>query len=98
MPLENNSDMYYELFEDKKAIKFMNQHNDDENLINRIHDKYCRLAVNPYKEAESSFKSKKCLKSKKTRVGDYRIIYFVNGSTNEFEIIDIGYGRSIYKK
>lgn len=35
---------------------------------------------------------------KKTRVGDYRIIYFINESTKEVEIIDIGPRRSIYKK
>ena len=59
MPSENNSEMYYELFEDKKAIKFMDKHFADKNLINRIYDKYYQLSINPYKEAESSFKSKK---------------------------------------
>ena len=98
MPSENSSETCYELFEDKKAIKFMDKHLDDEELINRIHDKYYRLAVNPYNEAESSFKSRKCPKCMKTRVGSYRIIYFVNELTKEVEIIDIGPRRSIYKK
>ena len=98
MPSENSSKICYELFEDKKAIKFMDKHVGDEELINRIYEKYYRLAVNPYNEAESSFKSRKCPKCKKTRVGDYRIIYFINESTKEVEIIDIGPRRSIYKK
>lgn len=98
MPSENNSGTYYELFEDKKAIKFMDNHFDDEKLINRIHEKYYRLAINPYNEAESSFKSRKCPKCMKTRVGPYRIIYFINELTKEVEIIDIGPRRSIYKK
>ena len=34
----------------------------------------------------------------KTRVGPYRIIYFINELTKEVEIIDIGPRRSIYKK
>ena len=34
----------------------------------------------------------------KTRVGTYRIIYFVNELTKEVEIIDIGPRKSIYKK
>lgn len=98
MPSENNSEVHYELFEDKKAIRFMDNHSDDEKLISRIHGKYYQLAVDPYKEAESSFRSRKCPKCKKTGVGDYRIIYFINESTKEVEIIDIGPRRSIYKK
>lgn len=50
------------------------------------------------KESENSFKSKKCPKCKKTRVGGYRIIYFINEPTKEVEIIDIGPRKSIYKK
>ena len=98
MSSENDSDLQYELFEDRKAIRFMDQHSNDEKLIKRMHEKYYQLAINPYKEAESSFKSKKCPKCKKTRVGDFRIIYFINESTKEVEIIDIDPRRSIYKK
>ncbi|WP_407382104.1 type II toxin-antitoxin system RelE family toxin [Methanobrevibacter sp.] len=98
MPSENSSKICYELFEDKKAIKFMDKHFDDERLINRIYDKYHRLVVDPYNEAESSFKSRKCPKCMKTRVGSYRIVYFVNELTKEVEIIDIGPRKSIYKK
>ena len=98
MPSENNPEVQYELFEDKKAINFMDNHLYDEKLIKRIYGKYYLLSINPYKEAESSFKSRKCPKCKKTRVGNYRIIYFINESTKEVEIIDIGPRRSIYKK
>ena len=37
MPSENNPEVQYELFEDKKAIKFMDNHSDDEKLIKRIY-------------------------------------------------------------
>ena len=94
----NSSDVNYELFEDKRAIKFMDKHSDDEKLIRRIYSKYRLLARDPYNEAESSFKSRKCPKCKKTRVGNYRIIYFIKESTKEVEIIDIGPRRTIYKK
>ncbi len=95
----NSYKVCYELFEDKRAIKFMDKNDDDnETLINRIPNKYYQLAIDPYKEAESSFKSRKCRKCKKTRVGNYRIIYFINESTKEVEIIDIGPRRTIYKK
>ena len=97
MPL-NSSEVQYELFEDKRAIKFMDKNAADENLIRRIYNKYYQLAIDPYKEAESSFKSRKCPKCKKTRVGNYRLIYFINESTKEVEIIDIGPRRTIYKK
>ena len=69
MPSENNPELHYELFEDKKAIKFMDSHSDDEKLIKRIYGKYHQLSIDPYNEAESSFKSRKCPKCKKTRVG-----------------------------
>ena len=88
----------YEIFEDKKAIKFMDKYSNNEDLINRIHDKYLLLAIRPYKEAERSFKSKKCPKCKKTRVGKYRIIYFIDELKKEIEIIDIGPRGTIYKK
>lgn len=70
----------------------------DETLIKRIHSKYYLLAIDSYKEAESSFKSRKCPNCKKTRVGNYRIIYFIKESTKEVEIIDIDSRRTIYKK
>ena len=72
----NSPNVNYELFEDKRAIKFMDKHSDDEKLVRRIYNKYRLLANDPYNEAESSFKSIKCPKCKKTRVGEYRIIYF----------------------
>ena len=58
MPSESNSEVNYELFEDRRAIKFMDNHSDDEKLIKRIHGKYYQLAIDSYKEAESSFRSK----------------------------------------
>ena len=48
----------YEIFEDKKVIKFLDKHFNDIDLKNRIEEKYYGLAVNPYKEAQNSFKSK----------------------------------------
>lgn len=88
----------YEIFEDKKVIKFLDKHFNDIDLKNRIEEKYYGLAVNPYKEAQNSFKSKKCPKCKKTRMENYRIIYFINESRKEIEIIDIGLRKNIYKK
>ncbi len=44
MPSENNPEVQYELFEDKKAIKFMDNHFHDEKLIKRIYDKYHLLS------------------------------------------------------
>ena len=39
----NSYKVRYELFEDKRAIKFMDKNADDETLINRIHGKYYQL-------------------------------------------------------
>ena len=76
----------------------MDKHSDNEKLLRRIYNKYLLLARDPYNEAESSFVSRKCPKCKKTRVGNYRIIYFIKESTKEVEIIDIGLRKVIYKK
>ena len=47
MPSENNPELHNELFEDKKAIKFMDSHSDDEKLIKRIYGKYHQLSIDP---------------------------------------------------
>ena len=70
MPSKDNPKTYYDLFEDKKAIKFMDKHCDDEEILNRIYDKYYQLSIDQYKEAESSFRSKKCPKCKKNKSGN----------------------------
>ena len=44
MSSKNNLEGYYELFEDKKAIKFMDSYSGDEKLIKRIRGKYYQLA------------------------------------------------------
>ena len=95
---KNFNETNYEIFEDKRVIKFLDNHYNNSNLQNRLEDKYYWLSINPYKEAEKSFKSKKCPKCKKTRIGDYRIIYFIYESKKEVEIIDIGLRKNIYKK
>lgn len=98
MQSDQEKNEFYELFEDKKAKKFMEKHSHNIDLQNRIYDKYLDLSINPYKESEKTFKSKKCPKCKKTRVGEYRIIYYINELKKEIEIIDIGPRKNIYKK
>ena len=44
MSSKNNLEGYYELFEDKKAIKFIDSYSGDEKLIKRIRGKYYQLA------------------------------------------------------
>ena len=75
---EDNYDKSYEIYEDKKAIKFMDKINQDTDLKDRIQSQYLNLSVDSYKVAEGHFQSKKCPKCKKTRVGNYRIIYFIH--------------------
>lgn len=98
MQLGEGNKPIYDVFEDKLAIKFREKHSNDIELQNRIEDKYYKLSINPIKESEDGFKSKKCPKCKKTRVGNYRIIYYINKSRNAVEIIDIGIRKNIYKK
>lgn len=98
MPLNQEEDSIYRIFEDKLAVKFRDNHINDVNLQNRIDNKYIDLSIDPYAEAEKSFKSNRCPKCLKTRIGDYRIIYYIYQSKKEIQIIDIGHRRKIYKK
>lgn len=77
---EERNEFVYDIFEDKRVIKYREKHTEDNDLQNRIDDKYLMLSIDPYKEAENSFKSFKCPKCKKTRIGDYRMIYFIHES------------------
>ena len=56
------------------------------------------ISEDPFQKQNKQLKSKKCPKCKKTRMGNYRIIYFINESRKEIEIIDIGLRKNIYKK
>ena len=95
---EDINDLVYDIFEDKRVIKYREKHEEDTDLQNRIDDKYILLSINPYKESENSFKSSKCPKCKKTRIGDHRMIYFIHESRKEIEIIDFDLRKKIYKK
>lgn len=95
---EDVNNFVYDIFEDKRVIKYREKHKEDTALQNRIDNKYLLLSINPDKEAEDSFKSPKCPKCKKTRIGDYRMIYFIHESRKEIEIIDFDLRKKIYKK
>ncbi len=95
---KESNKVHYEIFEDKRVIKFLDKHINNKQLQDRIEDKYYWLSLNPYKEAEKSFKSQKCPKCKKTRMGEYRLIFYIHESTKEIEIVDIGLRKNIYKK
>ena len=97
LDLENKDSVFYRIIEDRRAIKFRNKSRDI-NLMERINDKYFKLSVDPYSEAEDSFRSRKCPKCLKTNVGGYRIIYVVDNSQHIVLILDIGPRKNIYKK
>lgn len=90
--------MNYRVFKDKNVEKFLDKNSYDVKLIERVEKKILELSENPYLCAERSFKSRKCPKCKKTRIGDYRIIYHISDNTNFVELIDIGLRKNIYKK
>lgn len=71
---KEDNESHYEIFEDKRVIKFLDKHINDNDLQERIEDKYYWLSLNPYKEAEKSFKSHKYPKTMKMD----RFILFMN--------------------
>ena len=90
--------MSYRVFKDKRVEKYLDNNSDNIELIERIEKKILDLSKNPYLCAEDSFKSRKCPKCNKTRVGDYRIIYHISKRAKIVELIDIGPRKNIYKK
>jgi len=90
--------MVYEIYEDKRAIRFKHRHRRDKDLLTRINKQYVELSKNPYRCAEEYFESKKCPKCKKKREGDYIMIYYIYESSKTVEIVDADHRKKIYKK
>lgn len=81
--------MKYELFEHDRVTKFFNKHRNDKELLIRINKKYKDILINPYSTNFKQLKTTKCPKCHRARVGDYRIIFYINELNREIEIIDI---------
>ena len=92
-----NDIMSYRVFKDKRVEKYLDNHSDNTELIERIEKRILDLSKDPYFYADS-FKSKKCPNCKKTRVGNYRIIYYISKRAKLVELIDIGPRKKVYKK
>lgn len=56
------------------------------------------ITKNPYNKSNKQLKSKKCPKCKRYRIGNYRIVYYINKEQKIIEFIDIDDRASIYKK
>ncbi len=88
--------MSYSIYEHKDASKFRKKHNNNKQLIKRILLKYNEIKQNPNNPQFKQLKSKKCPKCKRTRVGNYRIIFFT--SKNNIEIVSIIYRKDEYSQ
>ena len=47
---EDVNNFVYDIFEDKRVIKYREKHKEDTDLQNRIDNKYLLLSINPDKE------------------------------------------------
>ena len=56
------------------------------------------ITKNPFDSSNKQLKSKKCPKCKRYRVGDYRIVYYINTKKEFVEFIDVDDRASIYRK
>ena len=88
--------MTYSIYEHKEATKFRKKHEKDKDLLKRILLKYNEIKENPHDSQFKQLKSSKCPQCKRTRVGNYRIIFFV--SKKDIEIVSIITRRDNYKK
>lgn len=89
--------MNYELFEHDRVSKFLKKHKNDKKLLLRINKKYLDILKNPYDSSYKELTSVKCPKCHRARVGDYRIIFYVNERKKQIEIIDIIPRKDNYK-
>ncbi|WP_323737218.1 type II toxin-antitoxin system RelE/ParE family toxin [Methanosphaera sp. ISO3-F5] len=56
------------------------------------------ITKNPFNSTNRQLKSKKCPKCKRYRVGNYRIVYYVNTKKKFVEFIDVDDRANIYRK
>ena len=70
--------MKYQIYEDKLATKFICKNLKNKELTKQIKEKYKELETDPYSSIDNTFKSKKCPRCKKTRIGNYRLIFFIS--------------------
>lgn len=89
--------MSYKLFEHDRVKKFFKKHEKDKKLLLRISKKYHEILENPYKSDFRELNSIKCPKCHRVRVGDYRIIFYINENNETIEIINIIPRKDNYK-
>lgn len=89
--------MSYKIHETHNAKKFFRKHKRDKKLIYRIHEKYIDILDNPFSSEFKEITSSKCPKCQRARVGNYRILFYVNKDKNLVEIIDIIHRSNNYR-
>ncbi|MBQ2962720.1 hypothetical protein [Methanobrevibacter sp.] len=89
--------MSYELFEHDNVKRFFKKHKNDRELLLRINRKYREISINPHAADFKQLKSIKCPKCHRARVGNYRIIFYINDSKRQIEILDIIPRRNDYR-
>lgn len=89
--------MITEIKELDRAKKFKRKHKKDHILINRIDKKYIEILENPKRSDFIDLKSNKCPKCQRARVGDYRIVFFINTAKNRIDIVDILHRNNDYR-
>ncbi|WP_409988282.1 type II toxin-antitoxin system RelE family toxin [Methanosphaera sp. ISO3-F5] len=73
--------------EQKRDLKHFKKSN--KKLYEKIKEGLYNIQIDPYNADNIQLKSNKCPKCRRYRVGNYRIIYYVNSSQKIIEIIKI---------
>ena len=64
-----------------------------DNILNSLD-----ITQNPFDSTNKQLKSKKCPKCKRYRIGNYRIVYYINTKKGFVEFIDVDDRTGIYRK
>jgi len=81
----------------KAALKFLKSIKEKE-LLKRIGNKINELEKNPYPHDIERVEGYKDVKVFRVRVGDYRVLYFVDQSANKIYVEKIDKRGRVYKK
>lgn len=83
----------YTIFVDSEPLKYTQRL--DRKTRQRISDEWDRLAADPYHQGTIMMKGRHGLR--RSRVGDYRLLYVVDEDLREITIITIGPRGDVYK-
>ena len=81
--------MHYRYFIEENPEKFLKKNKKDTVTTKRIYEEIKNITQRPFHPKYKFIKSKRCPQCQRARVGNLRIIFYVDKEKNEIYILDI---------